>query len=131
MSNFLYKGSVCSELDAIKDFVNNTMNNLRNVVHDNDLMFDIKLILNELIVNGALHGNECLETKNVDLSLELHEDRIIIEVKDEGKGIADLDLGRYNPTDLKSWGRGLVLVNGLTDEFYVEENKVIAVKYIN
>lgn len=131
MTTYLYKGSVCSELDAIKAFVNDTLNCLKEIVDDNDLIFDIKLILNELIVNGALHGNECLESKNVDLSLELYKDRLIIEVMDEGEGITDFDLDRYNPTDLKSWGRGLVLVNGLSDEFYVIKNKVVAIKYLN
>lgn len=131
MTTYIYRGSVCSELDAIKVFINDTIENLKNIVNDNDIMFDIKVILNELIVNGALHGNECLESKNVDLFLELCDNKVIIEVIDEGEGIDGFDLSRYNPTDLKSWGRGLVLVNGLSDEFYVMKNKVIAVKYLN
>ena len=131
MATFMYRGSVCSELDAIRVFVNDTIENLNKIVNDNDIMFDIKLILNELIVNGALHGNECLESKNVDLCLELCDNKVIIEVIDEGQGITNFDLSRYNPTDLKSWGRGLILVNGLSDEFYVEKNKVIAIKYLN
>ena len=73
MTTYLYKGSVCSELDAIKSFVNDTLNNLKKIVDNNDLIFDVKLILSELIVNGALHGNECLESKNVDLYLELQK----------------------------------------------------------
>lgn len=131
MTTYLYKGSVCSELDAIKSFVNDTLNNLKKIVDNNDLIFDVKLILSELIVNGALHGNECLESKNVDLYLELQKDKLIIEVIDEGEGISGLDIDSYNPTDLKSWGRGLVLVKGLSDEFYVIKNKVVAIKYLN
>lgn len=131
LTNYMYKGSVCSELDAIKDFVENTLENLKAILDDRDLMFDIKLILNELIVNGALHGNECLESKSVELCLQIYEDKVVIEVMDEGKGIADFDLGRYNPTDLKSWGRGLVLVSGLSDEFYVDKNRVVSIKYLN
>lgn len=131
MATYMYRGTVCSELDAIKDFVNDTLNNLKSRLNDNDTIFDIRLILNELIVNGALHGNDCLESKNVDLCLELYDDKVIIEVADEGEGITDFDLGRYNPTDLKSWGRGLVLVNGLSDELYVNKNKVVSIKYLN
>lgn len=131
MATYMYRGTVCSELDAIKDFVNDTLNNLKSRLNDNDTIFDIRLILNELIVNGALHGNDCLESKNVDLCLELYDDKVIIEVVDEGEGITDFDLGRYNPTDLKSWGRGLVLVNGLSDELYVNKNKVVSIKYLN
>lgn len=130
MDTYIYTGSVCSELDAIKKFVNNTLDSLENILNDKDLMFDIRLILSELIVNGALHGNECLESKDVNLCLKLLGNKIIIEVMDEGEGIGDFDLGRYNPKDLKSWGRGLVLVNGLSDELYVDKNKVVSIKYI-
>jgi serine/threonine-protein kinase RsbW len=59
----------------------------------------------------------------------MSHDKLTIEVQDEGKGI-QYDPGEYNPSDLKSWGRGLVLVNGLSDEFYVDRNRVVSVKNI-
>lgn len=127
---FKYSGIVCSDLDMIRNFVDEVLNKLGKLIKDNDTMFDIKLILNELIINGVLHGNNCITTKCVKLNLEVMDNKITIQVEDEGQGI-DYDLGSYDPNDLKCCGRGLVIVNGLSDEFYIEKNKVIAVKLIN
>lgn len=127
--NYIYKGSVCSDLDTIKSFIDKTVQILNGIISDRDLMFDIRVILNELIVNGALHGNECMSSKTVNLTLRMNEDKLMIEVEDEGRGI-NYNLKEYNPSDLKSWGRGLVLVNGLSDEFYVDRNRVVSVKRI-
>jgi len=127
---YIYKGTVCSDLDTIRSFIEKILCNLNAIIKDRDTMFDVKVILNELIVNGALHGNECIISKCVSLKLEMIDNKLTIEVEDEGKGV-DFDLCSYDPTDLKSWGRGLVLVNGLSDEFHVEKNKVVSIKHIN
>ncbi|MGM0396076.1 MAG: ATP-binding protein [Bacillota bacterium] len=127
--NYIYKGTVCSDLETIKSFIEKTINNLDGLISNSDLLFDVKVILNELIVNGALHGNECVTSKCISLTLKINNKKLTIEVQDEGQGI-DYNLGDYNPTDLKSWGRGLVLVNGLSDEFYVDRNRVVSVKNI-
>lgn len=127
---FKYSGIVCSDLEMIKNFVEDVLKKLEKLIDDNDIMFDIKLILNELIINGVLHGNNCISTKCVKLDLEIKGNKITIQVQDEGQGI-DYDLKSYNPNDLKCCGRGLVIVNGLSDEFYIEKNKVVAVKVIS
>ncbi|WFA10282.1 ATP-binding protein [Tissierella sp. Yu-01] len=126
---YMYKGTVCSDLNTIKNFIDKILSNLEIYIRDKDTMFDIRLILNELIVNGALHGNQCMLSKCVSLTIEMVDNKLRIEVEDEGKGI-DFDLCSYDPKDLKTWGRGLVLVNGLSDEFHVEKNRVISVKKI-
>ena len=41
MATYMYRGTVCSELDAIKDFVNDTLNNLKSRLNDNDTIFDL------------------------------------------------------------------------------------------
>lgn len=127
--DFKYSGTVCSDLDMIKNFVDEILKKLNHIIDNSDIMFDIRLILNELVVNGVLHGNDCNTTKCVKLSLEVSKSRVTIEVEDEGKGI-DYDLKSYDPNDLKCCGRGLVIVNGLSDEFYIQKNRVTAVKHI-
>jgi serine/threonine-protein kinase RsbW len=126
---YVYKGTVCSDLKTIKKFIDKILKNLETQINDKDIMFDIRLILNELIVNGALHGNQCMLSKCVSLTLEMVDNKLKIEVEDEGKGI-NFDICSYDPNDLKTWGRGLVLVNGLSDEFHVEKNRVISIKNI-
>ncbi len=127
---FKYNGTVCSDLEMIRNFVDEIINKLNYIINNNDIMFDIRLILNELVINGVLHGNDCMESKCVKLSLEVKGNKVTIQVEDEGKGI-DYDIRSYDPTDLKCCGRGLVIVNGLSDEFYIQKNKVTAVKHIN
>lgn len=102
---------------------------LKVVVEDETTMFDVKLILNELVANGAIHGNQYDRDKLVNISIDINKDLIRIEVTDEGRGF-DCDLDFYDPTKLKCSGRGLVIVKGLSDEFYVQKNKIISVKYL-
>ena len=128
--DFKYSGVVCSDLDMIKNFVDEVLNKISRLIQNHDTMFDIKLILNELVINGVFHGNSCINSKCVKLSLELKGNQIIIQVEDEGMGV-DFDFNTYDPTALNCSGRGLVLVNGLSDEFYIQKNKVTAVKNIN
>lgn len=127
--DFAYNGSVCSDLRIIKNFLDEIMNKLNKIIDNGDTIFDVKLILNELVINGVFHGNECQETKCVNISLLVKDGKIIIEVEDEGEGI-NYDFSNYNPFDLKSSGRGLVLVKGLSDEVIVKQNRIIAIKNI-
>lgn len=127
---YSYEGTVCSDLDTIRNFIDKTLINLSNFIKDKNIMFDIRLILNELIVNGAYHGNDFQMSKCVCLKIEMMDEKLIIEVQDEGDGI-DYSIDEYDPLDFKSCGRGLVLVNGLSDEFIVEKNRVISVKNLN
>lgn len=127
---FKYKATVCSDIDIIKNFVDEILKEIDPIIEDKDTIFDIRLILNELIVNGIMHGNESMSSKCVKLSLEMKDKKIEIQVEDEGQGI-NYDCNSYDPTELSSCGRGLVIVNGLSDEFYIQKNKVTAVKYIN
>lgn len=128
--DFNYTGSVCSDLGLIKNFLDEIITKLNMIIANGDTMFDIKLILNELVINGVFHGNECEDTKCVKLSLVVKDKRIIIEVEDEGQGI-DYDFSDYNPLDLKCSGRGLVLVKGLSDELIVHQNRITAIKNIH
>ncbi len=126
---FILNKTICSDLDETKVFLQLLLSKLDDKIQDENLFFDVKLILNELIVNGVIHGNCKDKTKNIQIKLELKENELIIEVTDEGLGFC-YDKNAYNPMDLKCSGRGLVLVDGLSDEFYVEKNKAVCIKYI-
>ncbi len=127
--SFKFDGTVCSDLHIIKDFVEDVLNKLNKVIKDESVMFDVKLILNELVANGAIHGNSYDRNKYVNIFINVEDDFIRIEVTDEGNGFK-CDLKSYDPLNLKCSGRGLVIVSGLSDEFYVEKNKITSVKYL-
>lgn len=127
--NVIYKfdDSVTSDLFSIEPFVKGAVSELEGFIDDRDAIFDIKLILNELVVNGAMHGNckDC--SKKVRLKMVMDKKSLMIIVKDEGDGI-DYESLR---DDCKSWdfnGRGLFIVEALTDELILHDNEVIAIK---
>ena len=121
--------SIRSDLCEIKITLENILGRLCQIIHDESLLFDVKLILNELIINSAIHGNKQDKDKNINLHLQVDNHVIKIEITDEGSGFC-YDKDSYDPMVLKCCGRGLILVDGLSDEFYVNKNKVISIKYI-
>lgn len=127
--NFNYCGSICSDIDLVKSFTDELLSKISEIVSDQNTLFDIRLILNELIINGVFHGNECDKFKCVNIDLNIRGNKLVLEVEDEGQGI-EYDLNSYDPKNLKPSGRGLVIVNGLSDELIVENNKVVAIKFI-
>jgi len=114
--NFIFEGSVCSDLNDVKVFIGQVLDKLEKILNDDNLIFEVRLILNELIINGVVHGNKCNRNKNVYLFLQVKDNSIRIEVIDEGPGFS-YDESCYNPKELKCCGRGLVIVGGLSDEF--------------
>lgn len=128
--DYTYQGSICSDLGLVKDFVEDVLGKLNKMINDDDTMFEIRLIMNELIINGIFHGNKYIESKKVKVAIELKNSKLIIHVKDEGTGV-HYDFESYNPMELKCRGRGLVLVEGLSDELILDKNKVTAVKYLS
>lgn len=127
--NYTYQGSICSDLELVKGFVENILRELSKMIDSEDIMFEIRLILNELILNGIFHGNKHVESKQVKIAIKIDEYKIIINVKDEGAGIQH-DFKSYDPMELKCKGRGLILVEGLSDELILNKNKVTAIKYL-
>lgn len=119
-------GCVISDLEKIKYFIENRMEELNRYIPDDTKMFEIKLIVNELIINGALHGNELSRKKTVYVNIDYNGDMLFIKVRDEGKGIK-YRMEDYNPEDMLSTGRGLILVNGLVDELKLDKNAIQAI----
>ncbi len=128
--NYTYRGSIHSDLSLVKNFVENILDKLDEMIDDKDIIFEIRLIINELIINGIFHGNKYVEAKKVNIGIELKSDKLVIDVADEGSGI-HYDFDSYNPMELKCRGRGLVLVEGLSDELILDKNQIRAVKYLS
>ena len=124
---YYFNGCVRSDINIIKDFVDCRMRELHRYILDADKLFDVKLIVNELIINGALHGNKLAQDRSVYLNINIEEGYLTIKVRDEGAGIVyDLE-NDYYPEQMLSSGRGLVLVNGLADKLVLDHNKAVAI----
>lgn len=119
-------GCVKSDLDKIKYFVDSRIEDLNRYIVDDTRLFEIKLIVNELVINGAIHGNELSKKKSVYLNIDYYDNTLCIRVRDEGEGIS-FNTDDYKPEDMLSTGRGLVLVTGLVDEIVMENNLICAI----
>lgn len=123
---YQFRGCVGSDLIKIKYFVDSRLYELNRYIEDDNTLFEIRLIVNELIINGACHGNNLARDKSVYLYLDLSDDSIKIRVIDEGDGI-EHNVENYNPDDMLPTGRGLLLVEGLADRIEYIDNTVMAV----
>lgn len=96
--------------------------------------FDVKLCVEEAVRNAILHGNHSDRSKVVKTTFWVEDDRIMIEVEDEGSGFDHKTLP--DPTDdnyiMRNSGRGVYLIKKLMDkvDFNVPGNKITMVKKI-
>lgn len=126
--SFDYYASVCTNIDDIKIFNRNLIDTIASYITDDEELFDIKLILNELTINSAMHGNMMDERKSISVSIHIIDDSITISVKDEGRGIRMPVEHKKNSCYMG--GRGLGIVGALADELEACANLITCIKYI-
>ncbi|HEX4150027.1 MAG TPA: ATP-binding protein [Pirellulales bacterium] len=77
-----------------------------------EMIFGVRLALEEALVNAITHGNRSDTTKRVFFSCKLAPDRILLEIRDEGPGFDPQAVP--DPTDdeclIRPNGRGLMLM---------------------
>ncbi|MCF7895299.1 MAG: ATP-binding protein [Candidatus Omnitrophica bacterium] len=100
-----------------------------------DILFDIKLALNEALINSIKHGNSSDKKKSVFLKIAKKANKLEISIEDQGKGFDYKNLRL--PTDknnlTKQSGRGIFLIKNFMDELYFFDKgcKLKMVKYLN
>lgn len=118
---YQYQDTIVGDLNIINNIVLNIIKDIRNIINNEDLCFDLRLILNELLINSHEHGNQRDCKKCIKLSMLMDDTKIKIEVVDEGKGFVRQT---YNPKSTSEHGRGLVIVESLVDKLIIEKNKI-------
>jgi serine/threonine-protein kinase RsbW len=102
---------------------------------DRSYIFDIRLSLEETVLNAIDHGNNNDEKLSVTISFAVYDDKIEITVEDEGPGFDHSKLPDPTKSDniLRAHGRGVYLVHKLMDsvEYNKKGNKVKLVKFFN
>lgn len=119
--NLKYEVEFKSDIDTSQKIINEILQKFDGYLSSDDI-FDLRLILNELISNSIIHGNKSDPGKHVRLKLSVMENMLDLAVSDEGEGIRIRN--RRIPDTKSIRGRGLVLVKGLTDTFEVIGNSV-------
>ena len=83
---------------------------------DDEALNDLKLAVTEACTNSVRHAYEG-NGGTVDIVYELHDDRLVVEVSDDGEGF-DLE-DREEKGELTEGGLGIAIIRALVDEFEV------------
>lgn len=126
------------ELQSTPDSVNRVGAMLADFFDKQDLScevkFDVKLAVQEAVVNAAEHGNGYDENKTICVCCEATGEAITVTVADEGPGFSPCCVP--DPTlpenILREDGRGVFLMRNLCDEVCYNDkgNKVTIVKFL-
>ena len=89
---------------------------------DEDDRQKIEMAVHESLINAIYHGNKNDETKYVYLRFEIHGDRLVVHIRDQGEGFDPDNVADPLATEnlLKVSGRGIFLIRAFMDEFKVE-----------
>lgn len=125
---------ICFVVGEIIGYLQQHVDNL-----DDCTIFEVRVVLNEIISNAIRHGNKNDESKHVKLSAGTTENGYaFFIVEDEGNGFncgerqfcctGLVDSNDLN--DIKESGRGILIVNSLCDKvkFNSRGNKVVILK---
>jgi serine/threonine-protein kinase RsbW len=107
-----------SKVELIPDFISAAIEKLYHLPLDEHVIFQIKLSLQEAVVNAVKHGNKLNPDLFVQVVIEAEKSSVTIRVTDQGTGF---DVKKVpNPTRpeniIKLQGRGIFLIRNLMDD---------------
>jgi serine/threonine-protein kinase RsbW len=85
-----------------------------------DTMADLKLALTEAVSNSVRHGYGDKGDGHVDITYELHTDRLGIQVVDDGDGFDPDEAPSYDGKELSEGGLGIAIIRTIADEFEID-----------
>ena len=77
---------------------------------------DLKLAVTEACSNSVRHAYNDGREGSVEVVYELHPDRLVVEVRDEGPGFDAPDPGVADVESLSEGGLGIAIIRKLADE---------------
>lgn len=139
-----YNCVIASDFNNICCTINDIINYLQEFYGhlDEGNLFEIKVILNELIMNAVKHGNREDSNKHVKIVSSVTKDGYaFFYIEDEGHGynyndvlvkncpLQDCD-GFFDICGVKETGRGMLIVKNLCDKVKFNEkgNKIVVMK---
>jgi len=136
-----YAKKLPSDINILCDVIKDTLKHIREAlgITDECCLFELKVILNELLSNAVRHGNKNDKSKYVNLTIIKKGNFLHLTIEDEGQGYNYRELlFRKMKVDfedifsLSETGRGLHIVKNLCDELWFNKqgNRVTVVKRI-
>ncbi|MDD5423704.1 MAG: ATP-binding protein [Candidatus Omnitrophica bacterium] len=124
-----------SDPEYIKDASEKVLGFLEGLELTKEILFDIRLCLEEAVINAIKYGNKLEKAIPVSIRVSFSEGRLEIMVKDCGKGFqySDIPDPRSSKNILKHGGRGLFLIRNLMDEVVFNDsgNEIKMIKSIS
>jgi serine/threonine-protein kinase RsbW len=94
---------------------------LRGEPMSQEVLGDLKLALTEACTNSVRHAYADGDGM-VEIVYELHPDRLVVEVRDQGEGFEPPDeLVPLDGEELSEGGLGIAIIQALSDEFELGE----------
>ncbi|MFA5146230.1 MAG: ATP-binding protein [Candidatus Omnitrophota bacterium] len=123
-----------SSLEYIRKASSKVLKALSSLDVDGDTLFDIRLCVEEAVRNAIVHGNRSDKSRFVRVAYWIKDDKLSVEVEDEGGGFIHGDVADPTADDniMKNSGRGVFLIKKLMDlvEYNDTGNKIKMVKYL-
>jgi serine/threonine-protein kinase RsbW len=97
-----------------------------------DDQYKIGLAVHEGVMNAFQYGNQQRRERKIHLTFELHEDKLVIHVVDQGSGfrIEDVPDPRNDENMLEDSGRGVLLMKAFMDEVDVLSSEAGGAKLV-
>lgn len=125
---------ISSQVSQIDDVVCKILKSLHSFGIDKSVSFDIRLCLEEALINAIEHGNKNNKNLPIKITYSISDNKFKISVEDSGNGFNYKRLPDPTITDnlSKTKGRGIYLIKYLMDEisFNKSGNKIQMVKYL-
>jgi len=125
-----------SDISKVSSYTSDLIEEIKNstLSIDENIIFDIKLVLDEALTNAIKYGNKLQPEKPVEVNIKIDNTKIQIEVRDWGEGfdyknLPDPTVGENLE---KTSGRGVFLIRNLMDhiDFLDGGSKIRMVKFI-
>ncbi len=115
-----------NDINQINDVVEDLVVFLKELEISDDEIFDIKLVLSELLINAAKHGNKFDKDKKIKLYYNITKEKIITRIYDEGDGFDHKEISDYDDRLLEENGRGIILVSSIADRVkYIGKGNIV------
>ena len=126
------KFQVASELANVQKASRDVLDFLKPLSLSEGAQFDIRLCLEEALVNAMKYGNSLRRDVPVELEVQATPSEVRIAVEDRGPGfdVRKLTDCTQGENLLRSHGRGVYLMHQLMDEVHYNEkgNRLLLVK---
>lgn len=87
---------------------------------DESTLADLKLALTEAVSNSVRHAYGAHGEGQVEITYELHADRLGIEVVDDGEGFDPARPPRLEGDELSEGGLGIAIIRTIVDDFQIQ-----------